>query len=205
MRLSPQVFQTNSPRDVEYFTFGGKHYMAIADNYNGSSYNMPVRIYEWNGSSFTLIQDDITTASTYNLAYFEMGSDHYLAVVGYNTSPDIAIYKWNGSQFQHVWTIDTGSERMHGIEHFTLNGVHYLAAANYYNSNYNRTSNIYRINTVVRSFEVTSGVAPSLVPTCTAGQVATADGTTFTCVDVDTGQDQRCRWQYTDTGRGKRE
>ena len=178
---------TNGALDIEYFAFGGDHYVAVADYYNGSSSTIPVRIYRWNGSSFTLIQDDMTYTNSYNLAYFEMGSDHYLVTANYATAPDIAIHKWNGTQFQLIETIDTGSEYIYGIEHFEINGVHYLAEANYFLPNsYNRNSDIWRLNTVVRSFEVTAGVAPSLVPTCTAGQVATADGTTFTCVDVDT-------------------
>jgi len=135
----------NGASDWEYFTIGTDHYLAVANAYNGTSYNINSKIYKWNGSSFVEFQS-IATNGARNWEYFTIGADHYLAVANaYNGSSyniDSKIYKWNGSSFVEFQSIATIAAT--NWEYFTIGTDYYLVVA--YGATYNIDSKIYKWN-----------------------------------------------------------
>ena len=134
---------TNYATDWEHFMIGTDHYLAVANFYNGTTYNIDSKIYKWNGSQFVEFQS-IATHGAFNWKYFIIGTDHYLAVANYQNdisyNIDSKIYKWNGTQFVEFQSIAT-----HGAEdweYFMIGTDYYLVVANYLNKN----SDIYKWN-----------------------------------------------------------
>ena len=84
--LVPQIF-TNDANDWEFFTIGNTSYLAVANNQNGNSYNIPSNIYSFDqtqppGSQFVLVQQ-IPTNGAYDWEFFTIGNTSYLAVANY--------------------------------------------------------------------------------------------------------------------------
>ena len=137
---------TNAAVDWEAFTLGTENYLAVANLYDGSTYNTDSVIYRWNGSQFTEIQA-ISTNGACNWEAFTIGTETYLAVANfYNNSThntDSRVYRWNGSQFMEVQAISTNGA--HYWEAFSVGTDTYLAVANHHDdSTYNIDSSIYR-------------------------------------------------------------
>jgi len=143
------------------FTIGTDHYLALADNYSGSSYNNTSKIYKWNGTQFTEIQS-FATNGAYDWEFFTIGSDNYIMIANYSDSSsyniDSKIYKWNSTTglfnttpVQNIPTIGVND-----LEYFTIGTEHYLAVANSYTgSSYNTISKIYKWNTSTSQFNTT--------------------------------------------------
>jgi hypothetical protein len=140
------LIPTNGARDWESFTIGSDHYLAVANTYNGSTYNLDSKIYRWNGTAFTETQS-IPTNGAMDWEFFTIGSDYYLAVANhYNNSTynvNSKIYRWNGTAFSEIQSIPTNGAA--DWEFFTIGSDHYLAVANYHNgSTHNVNSKIYQ-------------------------------------------------------------
>ncbi len=140
------LIPTNGAFDWEAFTIDGDVYLAVANRYNGSTYNLDSKIYRWTGTSFTETQS-IPTHAAMDWEFFTIGSDHYLAVANhYNGSSynlDSKIYRWTGTSFTETQSIPTNGAS--DWEFFTIDSDYYLAVANYHNgSSHNLNSRIYR-------------------------------------------------------------
>ena len=153
-----QQISTNAARDWEFFTIGNNSYLAVANNYDGNSWNIPSNIYHFDetqppGSQFMLVQQ-ISTNGALDWECFTIASTSYLAVANdyngnsWNTLSNI--YRFDetqppGSQFVLVQQISTNGAV--DWEYFKIGDTSYLAVANSFNGNsYNIPSNIYRFD-----------------------------------------------------------
>jgi len=137
---------TTGALDWEFFTIGSDFYLAVANDYNGSTVNLDSKIYRWSGTQFVEFQS-IPTHYALDWQSFTFGNDAYLVVANANNGStynlDSIIYRWNGTQFVEFQSIPTHYAT--NWEFFTLGGDAYLVVANHSNgSTYNLDSQIYR-------------------------------------------------------------
>ena len=123
-------------------------------------YAQQSELYRWNGVRFELFQQ-FSTDAAHHLEHFQIGSDHFIAVANYYSNPiydagggDLAyepvskIYKWHSStvKFAEFQTLPT--KGAFDLEFFTIDGSHFLAAANSIsaanNLSFDLNSNIFR-------------------------------------------------------------
>ncbi|HBN08761.1 MAG TPA: hypothetical protein DD435_08975 [Cyanobacteria bacterium UBA8530] len=134
-----QKIPTNWATEWEAFSIEGEHYLAIADNHSfvltekRVLYDIPSRIYKWNGESFVEYQS-IPTMGASGMKFFELGGEHFLAVAnnggsGGNYLVDSKIYRWNGKQFTLFQSIPTKAALR--WEFFHIGTDSFLAVANY--------------------------------------------------------------------------
>ncbi len=130
-----QSFATSGAWDGEFFTIGATHYLAIANNDDGATYNVKSTIYEWLGEEFVEIQS-IPTKGAEDWEFFTINGTQYLAVANFidkssvpNTEANSVIYKWNGLRFVEFQVITT--QGAYDWEFFTITGRHFLAIANH--------------------------------------------------------------------------
>ena len=82
--IEVQSIPTNAAYDWESFFINNETYLAVANDYNGSTSNVDSKIYKWNGSSF-VEEQAILTHGAYDWESFVIDNETYLAVAnGYN-------------------------------------------------------------------------------------------------------------------------
>ena len=127
-----QAIPTNAARDFEPFEIDGVTYLAIANEANGSTFNINSKIYKWDVSSFVEIQA-IPTNGAIDWESFVIDGETYLAVANYydgtTLNIDSKIYKWDGASFVEIQAIPTNGAVE--WESFVINGEIYLAVANH--------------------------------------------------------------------------
>ena len=129
-----QTLQTRGPRGLEYFSIVDKHFLAVANYYDGT-YLLDSVIYKWNGKLFEVFQK-IATKGGFHFKFFTINGERYLAVTNYydgsSYSLKSVIYKWSGvnlNKFQEIAT-----EGALGCTAFIINNDTFIAFANHYNS-----------------------------------------------------------------------
>ena len=128
-----QTIATSGAMDWESFTINGEQYLAVANNYDGTSYNQNSEIYRWDSTAgnFVLLQS-IATQGARDWGSFTVNGVQYLAVAnntdGSSGNINSVIYRWDGSSFVELQSISTSSA--FDWESFTLGGEQYLAVAN---------------------------------------------------------------------------
>ena len=129
-----QTLQTRGAYDLEYFSIANKHYLAVANRYDGT-YRVDSTVYKWNGKLFHHFQK-LSTNGASHFSYFKALGERYLVVTNYhdgNTySTKSVIYKWSGGKFNRFQDIST--EGALGCTAFVINGDTFIAFANHYNS-----------------------------------------------------------------------
>jgi len=65
-----QTIVTTGVRHMEYFRIGEKHYLAVANYRNMSTYQLNSVIYQWNGHQFVAVQSIPTNGAT-SLNFFK--------------------------------------------------------------------------------------------------------------------------------------
>jgi len=129
-----QTLQIRGAFGLEYFSIADKHFLAVADHYEGR-YLQDSVIYQWNGKLFEVFQK-IATKEVSEITFFTINSDKYLAVANYEDgsirSTKSVIYKWSGVNFNKFQEIAT--EGAMGCTAFVINNVTFIAFANHYNS-----------------------------------------------------------------------
>jgi len=143
-----QSLPTQGAMRLESFVIAGETYLAIANNFNGTSHNVDSRIYKWDGHAFAEFQS-IRTHAAVEWKAFEVGGVKYLAIANnyddHTHNVDSVIYRWTGasfSEFQRIPTLGAAS-----WEAVSVKGQIFLAVANHYDSNtssYNTNSAIYK-------------------------------------------------------------
>jgi hypothetical protein len=118
--------------------------LAMANTFNGFTYNLDSKIYKWTGTSFAEFQS-IPTNGAVDWEFFTVGDDAFLAVANaYNGSTyniNSTIYRWNGAGFTEFRLFPTiGASDW---EYFTVGGGIYLAMAN------NRDSTTYGVDSLI--------------------------------------------------------
>ena len=129
-----QTLQTRGARGLEYFSVADKHFLAVANHYDGT-HQLDSVIYEWNGKLFEVFQK-IATKGASDVTFFTINGDKYLAVANYydgsTHSMKSVIYKWSGGKFNKIQEIAT--EGAMGCTAFIINNDTFIAFANSYNS-----------------------------------------------------------------------
>ena len=129
-----QTLKTRGAFGLEYFSIGGKHFLAVA-NYHDGTYQLDSVVFQWNGQRFVVFQKIPTKGGSY-FSYFTINREKYLAVTNYNDgstySTKSVIYKWSSGKFNKFQEIAT--EGAYGCAAFEINNVTFIAFANYYNS-----------------------------------------------------------------------
>ena len=93
-----QTIDTNGAYDIEYFTIADKHYLAVANHYNGTTNQLNSVIYQWNGHQFVALQNIPTNgATTFN--FFQILKELFLAVAN-KYGNVLVFYKWKDNHFE---------------------------------------------------------------------------------------------------------
>ena len=126
-----QTIDTTGGGDIEHFTIADKHYLAVANHFNGTSFRLNSVIYQWNGTQFGEFQN-ISTKGGYDFNFFKVLSELFLTVTNYydDTSSSInsVIYKWKNNQFEQFQEI--GTEGARASTAFVINNETFIAFAN---------------------------------------------------------------------------
>ena len=129
-----QTLQTRGAYGLEYFSIADKHFLAVANFYDGT-YQLDSVIYQWNGKMFVVFQK-ISTKGASHFTFFTINGDKYLAVVNYydgsTHSTKSVIYKWGNGKFNKFQEIAT--EGAYGCTAFVISNDTFIAFANHYNS-----------------------------------------------------------------------
>ena len=129
-----QTLQTRGAYGLEYFSIANKHFLAVANHYDGT-HRLDSTVYQWNGKLFVDFQK-LSTNGGIHFTYFKIHRKNYLAVANYNDgstySTKSVIYKWSGGKFNKFQDIPT--EGATGCTAFVINGDTFIAFANHYNS-----------------------------------------------------------------------
>ena len=149
-----QQIETSGAEDWEFFVINDVNFLAVANHYNDTTYNINSNIYRYdiNTAQFVLFQQ-IETSGAHDWEFFVINDVNYLAVANYydgstwNINSNIYRYDLNTMQFVIFQQIETNGAQ--DWEFFVINDTNYLAVANWNNdSTYNINSNIYSLNTI---------------------------------------------------------
>ena len=131
-----QSIDTTGGRHIIYFTIADKHYLAVANRYDGVNSRLNSVIYQWDGKQFVVFQNCPTNGAT-NFNFFQILPEMFLAVTSYNDNlntptTNSVIYKWEVNQFKTFQEIET--ERAIGSTAFVINNEPFIAFANNFKS-----------------------------------------------------------------------
>jgi hypothetical protein len=126
-----QTLATNGAEGLEFFTLGEESYLAVANAFDGQTYNVTSKLFRWDGAGFVPCQSFATHGAS-DWKYFVVDSNSHLAVANrYNDSTydvDSEVFRWDGQSFVPFQSIPT-----HGAtdwEFFTAGGDSCLVVAN---------------------------------------------------------------------------
>ena len=129
-----QTLQTRGAYGLEYFSIADKHFLAVANYYDGT-HLLDSAVYQWNGQRFVVFQKIPTKGASY-VTFSTINGQNYLTVANYHDgstySTKSVIYKWSSSKFIKCQEIPT--EGALGCAAFVINNDTFIAFANYYNS-----------------------------------------------------------------------
>jgi len=166
-----QIF-SSGVRDIAHFTMGSRHFVAVANNFDGNSYQIDSQIYEWKDFKFQAVQG-LTTKGAYDFEFFTMHrtdastvgvgdpiAEHFLAVAnhfdetdGYLTTSTIYKYSVPLSLFITFQNIPTeGATRW---DSFEIEGEQYLAVSNFFDGSFHSVDSVvYKWSSASQMFEV---------------------------------------------------
>ncbi|CAE7367414.1 TSPEAR [Symbiodinium sp. CCMP2456] len=132
-----QEILTNAARWWEPFSMDGVQYLAVANDFDGSSVNIDSKIYRWDDArSVFLEMQSIPTKAAQGITAFAMNGIQHLAVAnhhdGSSSNVDSKLYRWDdaNSTFFEMQSIPTKGAT--DITAFSMNGIQHLAVANHY-------------------------------------------------------------------------
>ena len=127
-----QTIDTTGAYDIEYFMISDKHYLAVANRYNGGTFQLNSVIYRWNGHQFVTLQT-IPTKSATSFNFFEILQETFLAVTNALENSNSVVYKWKDNQFEKFQEMGTEGNSDASTA-FKINNETFIAFANYRNS-----------------------------------------------------------------------
>ena len=142
-----QSLQTNGVYDVKSVKINGHTFLAFANRYCGSSYNINSFIYKWDGNKFVLFQS-ISSRGAVAWHPFVIGGQTYLGLANFFHSSQkhntqSVVYQASGARFNKYQEFATHGAR--DMTSFEYKGHTYLAVANQYNGQkYNINSALYK-------------------------------------------------------------
>ena len=126
-----QTIDTIGGCDMEYFTITDKHYLAVANLRDKTTFRLNSAIYQWNGYQFIVVQNIATLGAT-GFNFFKMLSDMFLVVTNSDDdttqSLNSVIYKWGENKFNRFQEIRT--ERATASTTFAIKTETFLVFAN---------------------------------------------------------------------------
>ena len=133
-----QTLQTRGAYGLEYFSIADKHFLAVANFYDGT-YLLDSAVYQWNGQRFVVFQK-IPTKGARDFTFSTINGENYLTVANFHDgstySTKSVIYKWSNGKFNKFQEIPT--EGCLECSAFVINNDTFIAFANHYNSNQKR-------------------------------------------------------------------
>ena len=144
-----QIIETFGAHSFEFFEITNEQFLAISNNYDGSSQSINSSIYKWNSNKFEKIQD-IPTEGAVNTETFVISNETFIAFANHFTSQkqysvQSAVFKWSGQQFVKLQSFQTYGAL--DVKSFSDNGSTFLAFANYrHGEQHNINSPIYKWN-----------------------------------------------------------
>ena len=129
-----QTLQTRGDFGLEYFSIADKHFLAVANHYDGVTRQHDSAIHQWNGTRFVVFQK-IPAKGTWDIAFFKINRQNHLTATyhdGNTYSTKSVIYKWSSGKFNKFQ--ETPTEGALGCATFVINNDTVIAFANYYNS-----------------------------------------------------------------------
>jgi len=176
-------FSTTGAKRVTHFEAGGRSLVAVANQFDGSGYNIDSAIYEWSPSanppSLNLFQQ-LSTSGAYAFTALDLpvsgtSTDSFLAVANHydDTTAYSAlsrVYRLSGGAYTEVASLQTYGAAH--IESFSVGGGHYLAVANFFDGTFHTVdSDIYRWHFAAGAW--TLGAEPvQRLPTSAAHHIA---------------------------------
>ncbi|CAE7381548.1 TSPEAR, partial [Symbiodinium necroappetens] len=156
--LEMQSIPTKGAIDWEAFSMEGTQHLAVANHFDGSSYNVDSKVYRWDDASRIFLEiQSIPTAGAYDWAAFSMDGIQHLVVAnsgnGSSRHVDSKVYKWDdaSSTFLEMQSIPT--KGAHDWAAFSIDGIQHLAVANLGDdSSHNIDSKIYKWNDASSAF-----------------------------------------------------
>ena len=148
-----QIIETSGAHSFEFFEITNEQFLAISNNYDGSSRSINSSIYKWNSNKFEKIQD-IATEGAVKTETFVISNETFIAFANHgrwHLSPQnqdsvpSAVFKWSGQQFVKLQSFQTYGAL--DVKSFSDNGSTFLAFANYrHGVQRNISSPIYKWN-----------------------------------------------------------
>ena len=130
--LQESEFATIGAYDVRHFSVAGNDYLAVAQHYNGSSYQSESLLFRRAGSTWTVFQG-LPVSAGIGVDVTVIGSVQYVFFAGYTNGSTSSIasklYRWNGTQFEHAQDIATNG--CQDARFFRMGSSTYLANANH--------------------------------------------------------------------------
>ena len=157
-----QNIETFGAHSVDFFEITNEQFLAISNNYDGSSHSINSFIYKWNSNKFEKIQD-IATEGAVNTETFVISNETFIAFANHFTPQkrelvQSAVFKWSGQQFVKLQSFQTYGAR--DVKSFSDNGSTFLAFANY-----RRGSGQYDINSPIYKWNGNHFVLFQSIPT----------------------------------------
>ena len=154
-----QEIATTGAFDVEHFSIGDEHFLAFANNFNGSSTNVASTVFKYNNSTALFEEfQQIDTFGATEWEYFRIGSTDFLAVAnGFNSSSPLVssvVYRYNAAANAFVPFQNIPTTSAQGWEHFSIADMDFFAVPNYFDGNgYRLKSVVYRYNQTSAAFQ----------------------------------------------------
>jgi hypothetical protein len=123
-----QTLGTIDARDIEAFDIDGNTFLAVANYFNGSSYNIDSDVFRWNGTGFEMFQR-LPTHGARAVKMFEFGDNFGLVFAnnynGTSYNIDSAIFTWTGTEFTYFQGLATNGAV--DVTAFIISDVSYIA------------------------------------------------------------------------------
>ena len=106
-----QTINTTDGADMEYFTIADTHYLAVVNFESGSTRQLKLVIYQWNGQFFVFFQN-ITSEfgnGKIDLNFMKIGTEPFLTIVNVFYYEEywvgLEAFKWINNQFHRTATV----------------------------------------------------------------------------------------------------
>ena len=126
---------TAGVKSIKSYEIDGSTYLAVANFFNGSSYETDSHLYKFEGTTISLEQS-ILTHGIEHWEFFELHGVPYLAEAQnghddiYSTTNTV-LHRWDGSSFAFSQSFNIGAGSI-STTYFEMNGTPYLAKPSYY-------------------------------------------------------------------------
>ena len=78
-----QTLQTRSAVALEYFSIADKHFLTVANHFDGLTLQLDSAVYQWNGSRIVVVQI-IPNKGAHHFRFFTIIEQNYVAIANYH-------------------------------------------------------------------------------------------------------------------------